>query len=237
VFSPMRYRPGDVADRVTAPMLVCVAERDTAGSGALAVRAGERAPRGELRRYPLDHFAVHAGAAMEQVVADQTASPARGSSAWGWRRPRSRTPRAGWWGRGWASRPPARCCGGRAWSTEVPRDGLAAAAASPSQARTTWSTSDRAHSSGWCIHRPGYGSTTLCQRPERSRRGRAIDRTSGASVRPRGRRSGDTPTRRSGPGERDLAPADREAGRASRRWSPAPRRRAPAPSFGWRRRP
>jgi protein-S-isoprenylcysteine O-methyltransferase Ste14/fermentation-respiration switch protein FrsA (DUF1100 family) len=73
ILTLMRYRPGEVADRVAAPMLVCMAERDTAGSVALAVRAAERAPRGELRRYPLDHFAVYSGAAMEQLVADQTA--------------------------------------------------------------------------------------------------------------------------------------------------------------------
>lgn len=52
LFSLIRYRPGERAGRVGMPLLVCVAEEDTAASEALAVRAARRAPRGELRRRP-----------------------------------------------------------------------------------------------------------------------------------------------------------------------------------------
>ena len=50
-----------------------VADFDTAGSVKLAVRAARIAPRGELRRYAVSHFAVYAGNVMEQLLADETA--------------------------------------------------------------------------------------------------------------------------------------------------------------------
>jgi uncharacterized protein len=54
-------------------MLVCIAEGDTAGSVKLAVRAAQRAPRGELLRYRVSHFAVHTGEVMDRLTADETA--------------------------------------------------------------------------------------------------------------------------------------------------------------------
>jgi fermentation-respiration switch protein FrsA (DUF1100 family) len=72
--SLLTYRPGETASRVRAPMLVCVADFDTAGSVKLAVRARSGSLRaGELRRYPVSHFAVSAGNVMEQLLADETA--------------------------------------------------------------------------------------------------------------------------------------------------------------------
>ena len=38
---------------------------------AAAWRAVRRAPRGEIRRYPVNHFAVYHGEAREKVIADQ----------------------------------------------------------------------------------------------------------------------------------------------------------------------
>jgi hypothetical protein len=72
LFSLLRYRPGGLAGRVQAPLLVCVADRDVAASTSLAVRAAERAPRGELRRYPVGHFDVYLGRT-EQLAVDQAA--------------------------------------------------------------------------------------------------------------------------------------------------------------------
>lgn len=73
IFSLLRYRPGELAGRVTMPLLVCVAKGDTAGSAVLAIRAAHRAPQGELRLYPVNHFAVYVGDVMQQLIADETA--------------------------------------------------------------------------------------------------------------------------------------------------------------------
>ena len=53
------------------PALFCVAEEDTAASLALAVRAAEHAPRGELRQYPGGHFAAYVGDVFERMATDQ----------------------------------------------------------------------------------------------------------------------------------------------------------------------
>lgn len=55
------------------PLLVCVADHDRAGSIGLALRAADEAPHAELRRYPVGHFDVYVGAAMEAIVADEVA--------------------------------------------------------------------------------------------------------------------------------------------------------------------
>jgi fermentation-respiration switch protein FrsA (DUF1100 family) len=73
LFALIRYRPGRRARRLAMPLLVCVADGDTAASVPLAVRAAEQAPRGQLRRYPGGHFAAYRGAVFEQMVADQVA--------------------------------------------------------------------------------------------------------------------------------------------------------------------
>lgn len=73
ILALMRYRPGEAAPRMRMPMLVCIAEGDTAGSVQLAVRTAERAPRGELLRYPVSHFAVYTGEVMDRLIADETA--------------------------------------------------------------------------------------------------------------------------------------------------------------------
>jgi dienelactone hydrolase len=56
LFAMMRYRPGEVAHRLGMPVLVCVAERDLETPAELSRQIAERAPRGELRRYPVSHF-------------------------------------------------------------------------------------------------------------------------------------------------------------------------------------
>jgi uncharacterized protein len=66
------YRPGTKAARIACPLLVCVADDDDTTPPGPAVAVAERAPRGELRRYPFGHFDAYTGAAFEQVVADQT---------------------------------------------------------------------------------------------------------------------------------------------------------------------
>ncbi|WCB95485.1 Quorum-quenching protein AidA [Baekduia alba] len=51
------YRPGRAAARVRCPLLVLAYEDDQSALPGPAVRAGERAPRGEVRRLPGDHYA------------------------------------------------------------------------------------------------------------------------------------------------------------------------------------
>jgi fermentation-respiration switch protein FrsA (DUF1100 family) len=67
----LSYRPIAWAYRLRMPLLVCVAEHDRYASPALAVEMAERAPQGEVRRYPVGHFDLYSGEMREQVIADQ----------------------------------------------------------------------------------------------------------------------------------------------------------------------
>jgi pimeloyl-ACP methyl ester carboxylesterase len=53
------YRPGRKAAQLTMPLLVCVCESDTTTPPGSTIKAAERAPRGELRRYPYGHFDIY----------------------------------------------------------------------------------------------------------------------------------------------------------------------------------
>ena len=66
-----RYQPGLAAERLTCPLLVCVAEDDAITPAARAVELASRARQVEIRRYPGGHFAPYLGELFEQVVADQ----------------------------------------------------------------------------------------------------------------------------------------------------------------------
>jgi pimeloyl-ACP methyl ester carboxylesterase len=57
--------------RIARPALYCVFEDDDINPPKLAVRAAERAPRGELRTYPGGHFAFARGEVLDRVVEDQ----------------------------------------------------------------------------------------------------------------------------------------------------------------------
>jgi pimeloyl-ACP methyl ester carboxylesterase len=73
LFSLLRYRPGRSAKQLTMPLLVCIADQDTAASVDLAAQAARQAPHGELLRYPFGHFAAYIGAGFEQIITDQVA--------------------------------------------------------------------------------------------------------------------------------------------------------------------
>ncbi|HEY2508674.1 MAG TPA: alpha/beta fold hydrolase [Streptosporangiaceae bacterium] len=62
------YRPGRSARAVQCPLLVVACEQDQTALAAPAIRAGQRAPRGEIVRVPGGHYAPFQ-AAHEQVVA------------------------------------------------------------------------------------------------------------------------------------------------------------------------
>lgn len=66
-------RPARQAPRVRCPLLVSVCENDLITPVRPAVRVAARAPRGELRRYPIGHFGPFTGEWFERTVGDQTA--------------------------------------------------------------------------------------------------------------------------------------------------------------------
>jgi len=53
------------------PVLVCVADGDRVTPPGPAVRMADRAPRAELRRYPVGHFEIYQGETFQQVIKDQ----------------------------------------------------------------------------------------------------------------------------------------------------------------------
>lgn len=71
LFPLLRYDPAPDAARLAMPLLVCLAERDTAASPARAADLARRAPRGETLRYPISHFDAYLGEWFEVIVADQ----------------------------------------------------------------------------------------------------------------------------------------------------------------------
>jgi len=62
-------RPDAGTKHLQMPFLVCVCDRDETTPPAPAIRAAQRAPRGELKRYPLGHFEIytHEQARVDQV--------------------------------------------------------------------------------------------------------------------------------------------------------------------------
>ena len=71
LFAMMRYRPGELAHRLEMPILVSIAERDLEAPEELSRQIAERAPRGELRRYPVSHFDFYRDPVRQRVLADQ----------------------------------------------------------------------------------------------------------------------------------------------------------------------
>jgi dienelactone hydrolase len=65
------YRPARTVSQVTVPLLVCIAEDDTAAAVPLALRSAAKAKRSEVRRYPGGHFAAYVGPVFEQMVTDE----------------------------------------------------------------------------------------------------------------------------------------------------------------------
>jgi pimeloyl-ACP methyl ester carboxylesterase len=71
------YRPVRAAARVACPLLVSVCDGDATTPPGPALDLAERAPHGELVRYPIGHFDVYFDEAFERAVSDQTAFLAR----------------------------------------------------------------------------------------------------------------------------------------------------------------
>jgi fermentation-respiration switch protein FrsA (DUF1100 family) len=67
------FRPVAHAANVRCPLLVQVGERDETTPPEPAIKMAERAPKGELLRYPVGHFEPYVGEDFERFVADQVA--------------------------------------------------------------------------------------------------------------------------------------------------------------------
>jgi dienelactone hydrolase len=65
-----RYRRGTF-ERVSAPILICLAEQDFEISATFVRTQARGAPRAEIRSYPAGHFDLYHGEVFEQVAADQ----------------------------------------------------------------------------------------------------------------------------------------------------------------------
>lgn len=66
------YRPGTKAAKVRCPALWCVTDNDTLCPADNTVGYASRAPRGEIKRYPIGHFDIYLGEWFERAVSDQT---------------------------------------------------------------------------------------------------------------------------------------------------------------------
>ena len=71
LFGMRRYRPGEVAHRLAMPVLVSIAEDDRETPEETTRQIAERAPRGELRRYPGTHFNFYRNPVRQRILADQ----------------------------------------------------------------------------------------------------------------------------------------------------------------------
>lgn len=68
-----RYKPGDHARFVKAPVLVCIGKHDKETQEADSAQLAEDAPHGELHTYPYAHFDFYRDDVRRQVLADQLA--------------------------------------------------------------------------------------------------------------------------------------------------------------------
>lgn len=72
VFALPKYVPG-TAERLSMPLLMCLADHDLQASSAFAARVAARAPHADIRHYPLSHFDVYLGEAFDQISDEQLA--------------------------------------------------------------------------------------------------------------------------------------------------------------------
>ena len=79
------YRPVRSAASVACPLLVCVCEGDQTTPPGAAIKMGERAPRGEVLRYPVGHFEIYSASRSSRPSPPRRPSC---SATWPpWRRP------------------------------------------------------------------------------------------------------------------------------------------------------
>lgn len=71
------YRPGRRAPFICCPVLACVCDSDSLAPADRTVELLSKAPRAEIKRYPIGHFEIYVGGWWERAVADQTEFLAR----------------------------------------------------------------------------------------------------------------------------------------------------------------
>jgi len=67
-----RYRPARQAGKIRCPILFCVADNDQLTPPRPVLEAAGKAPRAEVKRYPIGHFDIYVGEWFERAVTDQT---------------------------------------------------------------------------------------------------------------------------------------------------------------------
>lgn len=67
------FRPVSQAAKVRCPALVLICDKDTVAPAASAAKAAGRMTRAEVKHYPVGHFDVYQGEALEQSLKDQLA--------------------------------------------------------------------------------------------------------------------------------------------------------------------
>jgi dienelactone hydrolase len=66
------YRPGRAAAKLRCPVLFCLTDKDSLAPAETSARHAARAPRGEIKRYPVGHFEIYVDPAWQDAVRDQT---------------------------------------------------------------------------------------------------------------------------------------------------------------------
>jgi hypothetical protein len=66
------YRPARQAGKIRCPILFCVADNDDVTPPGPVLKAAHKAPRSEVKRYPISHFDIYIGEGFERAVTDQT---------------------------------------------------------------------------------------------------------------------------------------------------------------------
>lgn len=65
------YRPARKVSQISCPILFCIADQDQLTPPGFALSAAARAPRAEVRRYPIGHFEIYLGEPFERAAGDQ----------------------------------------------------------------------------------------------------------------------------------------------------------------------
>lgn len=66
------YRPGRRAPFISCPLLGCICDKDSLTPADRSAKLLSKAPRAEIKRYPIGHFDIYVGEWWERAVSDQT---------------------------------------------------------------------------------------------------------------------------------------------------------------------
>jgi pimeloyl-ACP methyl ester carboxylesterase len=66
------YRPGRAAAKLRCPVLFCLCDNDSLTPAPTSAKHAARAPRAEIKRYPVGHFEIYVDPTWSEAVRDQT---------------------------------------------------------------------------------------------------------------------------------------------------------------------